>query len=404
LHDLALSRRSFLAGAAAAVLAAGFGDCRLRSGCSAGPRIRRVSSYALEAPRWKPIGRNARAEDHGRVAKDTLLRIETDAGVEGIGPSWGTRRQAAGLLGRRPLELYRPGVGPESSLGGGDAPLWDLVGRLLDTPVWRLLGGEGPEWVPVYDGSFYFSDLDPAFSARGVDRILEEVDHSLALGHRALKLKIGRGYRWMEPEEGLRRDVEVVRRVRRHVGPGVRLMVDANDGYDLATAKRFLDEADVDLTWVEEMFPEAVEADLELKAWLRERGRRTLVADGESAADPSEYAPFIEARALDVLQGNIHVFGLRRFAELSRTTAPVGISLAPNNWGSFLGLHLELVLGRGVRNLLMAEQDPGVTDAVDVTGFELREGRCRVPDAPGCGWMVSIGRLERSARLNWRVE
>ena len=397
-----MNRRSFLGGAAAACLsgATGFG-CSPERGAK--PKIKQVSSYYLEAPRWKHIGKNASREDHGWLARDTLLRVETNAGVEGIGPSRATREQAAALVGKNPLELHQPGIGLVSPLGHRDAPLWDLVGKLLDAPVWRLLGGAGPEWVPVYESSFYFSDLDPAYAGRGIDRILEELDYSLARGHRAFKLKIGRGYQWMEREAGLRRDVEVVSAARRHLGPGIRLMVDANDAYDLATAKRFLEQVDDDLFFVEKMFAENVEQDLELKAWLRRRGRRTLLADGESVVDPTTYTPFIEGRALDVLQPNIFALGLRRLAELSRVTAPTGITLAPNNWESFFGFFLELNLGRGIPNFLMAEQDPGVTDVVDVAGFELREGRCRVPDQPGCGWSVPIAELERSARLNWRV-
>jgi L-alanine-DL-glutamate epimerase-like enolase superfamily enzyme len=256
----------------------------------------------------------------------------------------------------------------------------------------------------VYDSSFYFSDLEPEYAGRGIARILEEVDYSLAQGHRALKLKIGRGYQWMEREAGFRRDVEVVQAVRRHAGPDIRLMVDANNGYDLPTTRRFLEEAGIEFYWVEEMFPEDVELDLSLKAWIQHKGWRSLVADGESVGDLGRYAPFIEARALDVLQSNIKGWGLQQLQKLSQIAAPAGIGLAPNNWESFFGFYMEIVLGRGIPNLLMAEQDPGKTDLVDVSGFEFKEGRCRAPDLPGCGWHVPLDGLERGARLNWRVD
>lgn len=368
-----------------------------------GARIVRVSQYYLEFPRWKSVGRNARRDAQGLLARDSLFRIETDAGIDGFGPSRATDAEARGLLGRDPLEFYDREGGMRSPLRHRDAPLWDLVGKLLQQPVWRLLGGNGPEWVPAYDSSFYFSDLEPAFSHRGVARLVEEVEYSLARGHRAFKLKVGRGFRWMEREAGLRRDIEVVRAVRRAIGSGLRLLVDANDGYDPATTRRFLDAVGEELFLIEEPFAENVAQDLELKAWLRSRGLGVLLADGESVVDPARYRPYIEAGALDVLQGNIHAFGLQRLRDLSRATAPAGIGLAPNNWESFFGFYLELILGRAIPNLLLAEQDPCASDAVDVSGFDFREGRARAPDTPGCGWTVRLEPLRQRATLRWTV-
>ena len=139
------------------------------------------------------------------------------------------------------LEFFEPGRGIVSPLGREDAPLWDLTGKIFNEPVWRLLGGYGPATVPVYDGSIYFSDLDPEYRDRGIHRILEEIDYALELGHRAFKIKVGRGYQWMPSAAGLTRDIQVVRAIRSHVGPDIKLMVDSNNGYDLATTKRFLE-------------------------------------------------------------------------------------------------------------------------------------------------------------------
>jgi L-alanine-DL-glutamate epimerase-like enolase superfamily enzyme len=332
-----------------------------------------------------------------------MLRIETDAGIEGIGPANGgfSEKSARRMLGTDPLRYYDSGTALSSPLGRRDTALWDLVGKLLEAPVWKLLGGMGPEWVPAYDGSFYFSDLDPAHAGRGISRILEEIDQSLAAGHRSFKLKVGRGFRWMEPEAGLRRDVEVVRAVRTHIGPELRLVVDANDGYNPAMARRFLEESDAGLLFMEELFPENVEEDLALREWLRARGSSTMIADGESIYHPRVYRPFIAARALDVLQSNIHAFGLEKMAALSRATVPAGMSLAPNNFGSFLGFYLEVILGRGIPNLLLAEEDPSENEILDVEGFEFRDGHRRAPDVPGCGWRVRGGALETKARIIW---
>lgn len=400
-----LERRDFLRLSAGSLLAAAGLGCDVApfAGQASGTRITRLTAYAIESRRGKPIGRNARLADHGQLTHDILLRIETDAGVEGLGPANGgfSEKSARRMLGTDPLRYYDSGPALSSPLGRRDTALWDLVGKLLGVPVWKLLGGMGPEWVPVYDSSFYFSDLDPDHAGRGISRILEEIDQSLASGHRSFKLKVGRGFRWMDPEAGLQRDVEVVRAVRNHLGPDLRLAVDANDGYTPATARRFLEEADAGLLFLEEPFPENVKEDLAVREWLRDRGGTTMLADGESIYHPRVYRPFIAARALDVLQSNIHAFGLEKMAALSRVTAPAGISLAPNNFGSFLGSYLEVILGRGVPNLLQAEEDPGENEILDVEGFELRDGHRRAPDVPGCGWRVREGALETKARIIW---
>src|SRR5262249_53761883 len=121
----------------------------------------------------------------------------------------------------------------------------------------------------------------------------------------------------------------------------------------------------------------------------RRKGWTTRVADGESAREVGYFDPFIAKRALDVLQPDMRAFGFTRQWELSRRLpADSGITLAPHNWGSFLGLYMQLVLARGVDNVLMAEQDPSSSDLFERSAFEFKEGKVRVPDTPGCGLVL----------------
>ena len=184
-------------------------------------------------------------------------------------------------------------------LGSQTMPLWDLVARMNDKPVCELLGAppaSGPRKVPVYDGSVYFADLLPQFADAWEDQFKREIDTGLATGHRMFKIKIGRGFKWMPRAEGDARDVAVVRLIRGHAGKDVLLGVDANNGYDLEGAKRFMDHAgDVRLAFTEEMFPEVVGQCLALKAYFRERNWDTLLADGETQGELEVFKPFIAA-------------------------------------------------------------------------------------------------------------
>jgi len=368
-------------------------------------KIRRVRLFRVIAPRWKIVGKNSRKGVHGNKAYDSVLRIETTDGREGFGSAPVAKDQAALLIGKDPLDYFHPGVGIVSPLGRRDAPLWDLVGKLLQQPVWRLFGGYGPESVPIYDGSIYFSDLEPEFADRKIARILEEIDHGLEFGHRAFKIKVGRGAKWMPKAEGFRRDVEVVQAIHKHVQgvtPAVKLMVDANNGYDLATTKRFLDAAGIEFYFVEEMFPETVEEDLELKAWIRDKGWNTRVADGESAKDVEHFEPYLDRGALDVLQADMRRFGFTNLLRLARQSAPTGATLAPHNWGSYLGGFMQAVLGRGIPNFCIAELDPGQTDVFDASAFKIHDGQVKVPDTPGCGLELREAKFA-DLELKWDV-
>lgn len=370
-------------------------------------RITRVTGFRHVCPRPKVVGYNARLGIHGRETREDVLRIATNQGVEGIGIGNVQQDVARKLLGMTLDQVWRPGAGMVSPLGRADHALYDLVGKALKTPAWRLLGGNGPEWVPVYDGSIYFNDLLPEYKDQGVKRLLTEVESSLRAGYTAFKIKVGRGFKWMEAKAGFQRDVEVVRAIRKLVGKDVKLMVDANNGYDLDSTLRWLDQvADANLYFIEEMFPEEVEQDLKLKDFIRRRGWKMLVADGESAREIKHFEPYIDRSALDVLQPDIRAFGLSLQWELSRRMkGRPDIKLAPHNWGSHLGLHMQLVLARGIANFLIAENDISTSDVIDTSAFTFKDGRMRVPDTPGCGLVLREDVFKkRYAAQAWTVE
>ncbi len=97
------------------------------------------------------------------------------------------------------------------ALSAFDMALWDLKGRRLAQPLWKLLGGHDPH-VPCYAGGI---DLDLP-----LDKLLRQTDDNLAKGFRAIKMKVGR--------KKLSEDVERIRAMREHLGDGFPLMVDAN--------------------------------------------------------------------------------------------------------------------------------------------------------------------------------
>ena len=122
------------------------------------------------------------------------------------------------------------------ALSALDIALWDLKARRARLPLWKLLGGNDPN-VPCYAGGI---DLDFTIEA-----LLEQTDGNLAKGFRAIKMKVGR--------ERLSEDVARIAAMRKHLGDGFALMVDANMKW---TVDEFIKRARAfqpfDLVWLEE--------------------------------------------------------------------------------------------------------------------------------------------------------
>lgn len=357
-------------------------------------RITRVIGFDLVSRRAKFCGKNSRLDDHGDQARDRMVRLFTSAGVEGLGNCRAGEVELSSLLGRNLFDFFiRDERAMRSPLGAGTMPLWDLAGKVLKKPVYQLLGGKGTRRVPCYDGSIYFSDLLPQYAGRWQDRFKEEIDLGFRRGHRAFKIKIGRGAKWMPAEEGYARDKDVLQLVRRHAGANILLGADANDGYSLELTKRLLTELPGDqLEFVEEMFPEQVYQYLELKAFLKKQRLKTLIADGEGQSTLEGLMPFLEARAVDVYQADMNRFGFEGIMQEAASVGTRGL-IAPHNWGSLVGFFMILHIGRAIINFYRAENDPLDSDVLIADGYAIRDGSATVPDAPGFGLTINQGKF-----------
>jgi L-alanine-DL-glutamate epimerase-like enolase superfamily enzyme len=202
-------------------------------------KITHVETHRVKVPAANPpfkwrngLGGSAPAGD------GAVLRIGTDEGVEGV--ALFSRPGAAvfledlvdrvfrkELIGQDPFqrewlwyriwELDRIEELPLPVLGLIDTALWDLAGRASNQPVWQLLGGFRTE-IPAYASTSTFET---------VEEFLDVADQCLELGYSAIKL-----HAWGDA----RRDAELGRALRAHVGDAVPLMYDGSAGFDLPDA------------------------------------------------------------------------------------------------------------------------------------------------------------------------
>lgn len=376
---------------------------------SRGPaRITRITLAPVQGRFHKFVAMNSYdVAPKGHTYMDTLVRVFTDQGVEGASAAAGAASHPKNLealrtlLGADPLSLYEIEAGrirgrsPQhaavlSRLKWLDGPLFDLIGKLTGKPCWKLLGEAARERVEVYDGTLYFSDV--WFGDRGVRAVLEEAEESLKSGYLGMKFKVGRGWKWMEREAGLRRDIEVLKAVRKLAGPKVKILADANDGFrdDFDRAWRLMAEtAEARLYWMEEIFPENVALYTRLRENMAKAGIKTLIADGESMREPEALEPYLKPRRLvDVLQYDILVGGFLGNLEAARIGEAAGAIAVPHNWASRAGLLMGLHVAKAARSIPAAEDDRSSYDVLLSEGYSFTRGHYSVPDAPGLGLAV----------------
>lgn len=358
-------------------------------------RIADVTIPELPSRYPRTVGKNARLGSHGDGPVARYAVVRTDQGATGWGLLRGGAQSPLGdLVGTTLAEVFAPGIGVTDPRAEPlDFALHDLAGVILDQPVYQLLGGAGQTAVPCYDGAVYLDDLDPEESPRGIDAILTNCADDYRLGYRAFKLKIGRGHTWMEPADGLRRDIDVTRAVHERF-PDCRILVDANNGYSSDGFLTYLDGVqDCDLFWIEEPFEESRDDLATLRRYLDERGATTLIADGEeSHGQPESDIPFLLGLAsehlLDVLIMDIVTFGLTNWRQLMPTLGEIGVRASPHTWGFPIKTLYAAHLAAGTGNVVTVEGVFGTAEGVDSSGYRLVEGNLHVPDKPGFGLNV----------------
>lgn len=352
----------------------------------------------------------------GHTYRNMLVRIGTDQGVEGLGAMSGRPNAqflaaVKRLIGADPMALYQmrngritgrsPAYAPVlTSYRHLDGPLFDLIGKLTGKPCWQLIGDAARDRVEVYDGSLYFSDV--WFRDRGVRAVVEEAEEAVRKGYAGMKFKLGRGWKWMEKQAGLLRDVEVLEAVRKAVGSEPKILADANNGFrdDFDGAWRLLDRTkDVNLYWMEEIFPEDVQRYTRLRERMAATGLKTLIADGESVRDPAEFRPYLRPkRLIDVLQMDMRRGGYLANIEMARMGKAAGAISVPHNWASRLGLLMGLQLAKAVESVRAAEDDRSTCDVIIDEGYTFHNGEYTVPDSPGLGVSINEEAYNRQSR------
>lgn len=386
-----------------------------------GDVIARIDTFVLRAPTA-----SAFHSSQGRFAgrKSMLVRIETADGVVGWGEGGqygpaasavaaiedvftprllGTQAESAPLAWEQMFVAIRdfgtrgPYVEAMSAI---DIALWDVVGQRLGVSVSTLVGGRHRESVAAYGTGFYYPDPDPLTLDRS--RMVDDAAAKVAAGFTAVKAKIG-----LLPVAA---DAERLGWLRTEVGDDFGIAVDANHGYDLATARRMSARlADLDVLWFEEpVVPE------DKASYRRLRDDGTVpVAGGECEFTRYGFAELIEGGCVDIAQPDLGVAGgISEWMRIQSLASVHGVSVYPHVWGSTVAVAAALqVLAATPLNPytefpVPLQNEPAIefdttdnplrTEVVHES-FRLDGGRVTVPSAPGLGVHVDEDAVRRFA-------
>jgi len=331
-----------------------------------------------------------------------VVRVETDAGITGLGEVDSnpmavkgaidgpfSHTTACGLaqvvLGEDPFEteklwykMYRAniyggrrGVGVHA-MSGIDLALWDIKGKALGLPVWKLLGGGFQNKIRCYASSLF--GATPEKTGELARRYRDQ-------GFTAVK------FGWDPMGQDERTDIALVREGRRGLGEDADLLIDAGLVWDAATAiQRARAFSEYNIFWLEEpLRPDDYEGYQRLAEATDVR-----IAAGEEESNRLSFLELMDRGRIDVVQVDLTRCG--GFTEAMKIAALAwdrGLVVANHGFTTYINVAAALHWLASIPNALIcefvAEEETNLREFVTRQKLRARDGYLEVPCEPGLG-------------------
>ena len=379
-------------------------------------KIAQVIAHPLSADNPEPVWT---AHECFSKAQIVLIEVRTDQGITGFGEiASGAQKIVCSLIAtfsdvikgmdpcgqdeiwRKLMSLTSPrpgGIGgwdglpaplprsqrPEimAAIGGIDIALWDIKGKSVNLPVFRLLGGTRTEVFTYATGGFYREGAAPGSYAG-------EFATFASGGYRAVKLKTG--------ALSLRDEIERIRSIRSVIGPDILFMLDMNAPYDVEGCIKFAKAvAPFDIFWLEEpLFWYLQPADFRRLA----EASPIPLAHGEREWHRFTVRDFIDSGAIKYVQfDSTRHAGFSESLRIAHYAEQKGVIVSPH---SAPHIHAHLVSAMG--DAAFAAESFGVSDqrhpiqkAIYQGGIEVKNGMVQLSEAPGFGVSVDWDAVKR---------
>ncbi len=333
----------------------------------------------------------------------TFVVVRTDEGLEGVGEvrminhtdalvGYLTEAIPNHVIGADPFEIEdlvqrmmrndyaRAGQIAMSGIACLELACWDIVGKALDQPVYRLLGGAVRDRIKTYANGWYTVERTPdEFHAAAV-RVLER-------GYRALKLDPFGAGSWELSADERRRSLALVEAVRNAVGAEVEILIEMHGRFTPAEAIRLARELEPFApSWIEEPVPPD-----NLKALKKVSDRVSIpVATGERIHVRHEFRELFELQAADVIQPDLTMCGgIGETRKIAAWAESYYLLVAPHNVGGPVSTAAALHLAAVTPNFKIQEHfndfaEPYVKEAAPGNP-EVEDGSFPLPRGPGLG-------------------
>jgi L-alanine-DL-glutamate epimerase-like enolase superfamily enzyme len=259
------------------------------------------------------------------------------------------------------------------ALAAIDTALWDLKSRRAGEPLWKVAGGAQRK-VPVYT-------TEGGWLHHSAGQLVDEALAAKAQGFRGAKIKVGRPH--------VAEDVARLAKVRDAIGDDFALMVDANQAWTVAEARRRAHAyAPLTLAWLEEPLPaEDLAGHVELAA-----AASMPIAVGESLYHPSHFREYLERRACSIVQVDCaRIGGITPWLKVAHLAETFNAPVCPH----FL-MELHVSLTAAVPNGAWVEYIPQL-DSITASRITLSDGYAVPPGTPGLGIEWDFERIEALA-------
>lgn len=270
-------------------------------------------------------------------------------------------------------QLMSHGMGQATCLAmsGLDQALWDIRGKAVGWPLYKLLGGRSKP-VPAYAGGISLGFQPPI-------KLVEEARMLLEQGYRAVKLRFG---------DSTARDIERLTAVRKAFDSDLSIMVDANTGYSLADVRTVMPAMeDLGVLWLEEPF-----APHDWRSYRKaaETGGVPLAA-GENHFTRFEFNRVIEEGAVRIVQPDLSkAGGITEVMRIAAMASAEKLQIHPHTLASGLNMASSIHLLCSIDNGGYFEADVAkenlfrdeLTNRPDLLD---QDGCVRPPEGPGLG-------------------
>jgi galactonate dehydratase len=302
---------------------------------------------------------------------------------------------------------WRGGPTMSTALAALDIALWDIEGKRLGVPVYRLLGGPFRERLPVYASHWLAGVKTPEDAYNGAKDVVSR-------GFSAFKWTPFRAEALRENEAAaIAHAAELMSAAREGAGPHVEIYVECAERLSPRTALRAANAfAPYRPGWFEEPIPfENVQAMIRLQQELP-----VPIATGERLLSRWEYKALLDGGGCQVIQPDLmHAAGITEVRKIAAMADTAYIPVAPHNPGGPICMLAAVHLAAAIPNFLTLEQmedERPLRDELCTEPLRYADGSVDLPTAPGLGTDLNLDPLHnrpfrpqpmrRSAESLWR--